>query len=55
MRSKTNQELQAILEKMNESERFGVPLGLWPRWVQDEGCNTEDLIQMMKLNAKEVA
>lgn len=54
-RTKTNQELQEILERMNESERFGVALGLWPIWVQEEGCTTPDLIQMMLLNEKEAA
>ena len=54
-RTKTNQELKEILGRMNESERFGVAFGLWPSWVQDEGCTTPDLVQMMTLNEKEVA
>ncbi len=55
IQSKTNQDLQEILSRMNGSERFGVALGLFPSWVQEEGCNTEDLIQIMRLHTKEGA
>jgi hypothetical protein len=45
-------KLATIWERMNESERYGVRLGLFPAWIEEYSPTHEDHVALMGMAAK---
>ena len=54
-RTRTDEELQAIIDTYNESERFGIAFALLPAAKTPEDLTGQDVAKMMELNKREVA
>lgn len=52
MRTKTDEELKAIIESYNESELTGLMFGMLPNDKTPKDLTNKDVARMMELNPK---
>lgn len=45
--------VQQVWDRMNESERHGVSMGLFPSWVLDYNLSHEQTVALMKMKEGE--
>jgi hypothetical protein len=42
-----NETIEAIWQRMDDNERFGVQFGLFPAWVEEYSLSREDHVALM--------
>ena len=49
-RNKTDEELQAIIDRMDENERAGLKVGMIPARLKDKNLSNQDVAELMRMN-----